>query len=86
MVTDVSEEYAASIFRVPGILSSRKMCIIYNGKYKGENWSSKPIKWRFCPAGETTGKTCGDFKPLNAKLNPICWHYEEVTIFSTLAG
>jgi len=35
MVTDVSEEYAASIFRVPGILSSRKMDIIYSGKYKG---------------------------------------------------
>jgi len=24
--------------------------------------------------------------PLNAKLNPICWHYYELTIFSTLAG
>jgi hypothetical protein len=54
--------YAVSIFRVPGILSSRKMVIIRKGKYKGEDWSSKKIKWRFCPVGETTGATCGDFK------------------------
>jgi len=26
------------------------------------------------------------FNPLNAELNPICWHYWEVTIFSTLSG
>jgi hypothetical protein len=24
--------------------------------------------------------------PLNAELNPICWHYSELTIFSTLVG
>jgi hypothetical protein len=32
MVTDVSEEYTASIFRVPGILSSIKMDIIQRGE------------------------------------------------------
>jgi len=26
------------------------------------------------------------FNPLNTELNPICHHYYELTIFSTLAG
>jgi len=63
MVTDVLEEYAGSIFRVPGILSSRKMDIIYSGKLKGENCSSKPLQWRVYPVGETIRATCGDFNP-----------------------
>ena len=27
-----------------------------------------------------------EVNPLNTELNPICWHYQELTIFSTLAG